>query len=376
MNPRVTAIAPSLIRDLNGRKRPTSIDLGLGEPILKPDPGPLRNALAWVEAHGCPYSPNAGLQELRVAVARYHDYPGLNDPSQVGITVGSQEALAVAIVALADPMKDEAIVINPSYPAYTKLCDLFGVRTKIVDLDPADLFTPRAAPVLAALTPQTRLVIIGSPANPTGRAWPASELQRLAEGLKARGGPPIYIISDEVYRELYYGVEPPASPAAFHSHTVVVGSISKPCALTGLRIGWFIGPNETSANLQKTHQFFVSSTNTIGQRAAIEIFARPELMAAHRPRYVERRAVVLEELDAAGLVYVPPDGAFYVFVKLRGAYANDSLKFALTLLEQKDVVVIPGAAFDVEGWARLSFVGEPAMLREGVARMAAFADGK
>jgi aminotransferase len=375
MNPRLTGIASSLIRDLHGRKRPTSIDLGLGEPTLQPDPGPLRAALAWVEQHGCPYSPNPGLPELRAAVARYHAYPGLGDAAQVGITVGSQEALAVAIAALADPTQDEALVLDPAYPLYEKLCALFGVRVRTVALDPGDGFTPRAAPVLAAMTEATRVLVLASPANPTGRVWAKEELTKLADGLRARGGAPVYIVSDEVYRELYYGTAPPVSPAAVWPHTVVVGSLSKSCALTGLRVGWFLAPAAAAPELHKAHQFLVSSTTTYGQRAAIEIFARPELMQAHRPHYVARREMLLDALSREGIEHIAPDGAFYCLVRLRGSLASDSIKLALAFLDQKDTVIIPGAAFGAEGWARLSFVGEPAALREGVARLAAFMRG-
>lgn len=374
MNPRLSVIAPSMIRELHGKKRPSSIDLGLGEPTLKPDMAPLRTALDWVEQHGCPYSPNPGLPELREAVARYHAYPGMSEGAQVGITVGSQEALAVALVGLADPASDEVLVIEPAYPLYAKLCELFGLPVRACALDPMEGFAPRAATVLAALGPKTRVIVLASPANPSGRVWPDAELKALADGLAARGGPPVWIVSDEVYRELYFGERAPSSPAAFWPSTVAVGSISKSCALTGLRVGWFIAPPAASANLQKAHQFLVSSTTTYGQRAAIEIFKRPELMSAHRPAYVERRAALLSALDEAKLEHVTPEGAFYCLVRLRGPRAADSLAFCLALLEESDVVAIPGVAFGAEGFARLSFVGDPAVTREGVRRLAAFCD--
>jgi aminotransferase len=374
MNPRLAAIAPSLIRELHGKKRPSSIDLGLGEPALPPDHGPLRAALAWVEQHGCPYSPNPGLMELRTAVAKYHAYPGFAEAAQVGITVGSQEALSVAIVALTDPAKDEALIIEPAYPLYAKLCELFGVRVRAVTLDPADEYAPRAATVLAALRPETRIIVLASPANPSGRVWPASELAALAAGLKARSGPPVYIVSDEVYRELYFGTAAPESPAQHWPHTVVVGSISKSCALTGLRVGWFMAPAAVAGELHKAHQFLVSSTTTYGQRAAIEIFKQPALFAAHRPTYAAHRAALLTALDGAALTYVPPEGAFYCLVRLRGPRAADSTAFAFALLDKADVVAIPGATFGAEGFVRLSFVGDPATNAEGVRRIAAFCD--
>ncbi len=374
MNPRLTAIAPSLIRELHGKKRPSSIDLGLGEPALPPEHGPLRAALAWVEQHGCPYSPNPGLPELRAAVAKYHAYPGLTEAAQVGITVGSQEALSVAILALADPAVDEVLVIEPAYPLYAKLCEMFGVRVRSVALDPAEGFAPCAATVLAALRPETRIIVLASPANPSGRVWPSAELAALAAGLAARPGAPTFIVSDEVYRELYFGASAPESPAAHWAHTIVVGSISKSCALTGLRVGWFMAPASVATELHKAHQFLVSSTTTYGQRAAIEIFKQPALLSAHRPSYAAHRAALLAALDEVGLGYVVPEGAFYCLVRLRGARSTDSTAFAFALLQEADVVAIPGAAFGAEGFVRLSFVGDPARNAEGVRRLAAFCD--
>ncbi len=371
MNSRLVAIPPSMIREVHGKKRSTSIDLGLGEPTLPPDPAPLRAALAWVEQHGCPYSPNAGFPELRAAIAKHYGLAGLDTAEQVGVTVGSQEALAVAIASLCEPGTDEVLIIEPAYPLYAKLCDLFGIGVRSVALSPDDGFAPHAELVLRALTPATRVLVLASPANPTGRVWPAAELRALADGLAQRSGPPVYIVSDEVYSELYYG-ERPLSPAAVWPHTVVVSSLSKSCALTGLRVGWFIAPKAAASTLHKAHQFLVSSTTSYGQRAAIEIFARPELLSAHHPRYVEKRTILIDALRESGLVHVPPEGAFYCVVKLRGALAHDSLKLALAFLDEKDVVVIPGAAFGMEGWVRLSFAGDEAAMREGVARLAAF----
>ncbi|MEO6951392.1 MAG: pyridoxal phosphate-dependent aminotransferase [Polyangia bacterium] len=372
MNPRLVSIQPSMIREINGKKRASSIDLGLGEPTLLPAMEPLQHALDWVRVHGSPYSPNPGLPELREAVARYHAYPSLDDASQVGITVGSQEALSVAILSLCDPASDEVLVIEPAYPLYAKLCELFAVRVRSVALDPADGFAPSAAKVLAALTPSTRVIVLASPSNPSGRVWPEGELRALAEGLGARGGEPTYIVSDEVYRELYFTAAPPPSPAAFWPHTVVVGSISKSCALTGLRIGWFIAPKAIAPQLHKAHQFLVSSTNTFGQRAAIELFARPELMTSQRLEYVPRLDMMESTLYERAVAHVPIEGAFYCFARLEGPLAHDSLRFCLALLDQHDVVTIPGIAFGAEGWARLSFVGDREQIGEGARRFAAF----
>src|SRR3954470_6649725 len=115
MNPLLAGIAPSLIRAINARKRPGDIDLGLGEPTLRPDVAPFEAAMERVRREGLPYTPNAGLTELREAIARYHAYPGLGEAANVCVTIGSEEALYLAIKALLDPARDEALIVEPCY---------------------------------------------------------------------------------------------------------------------------------------------------------------------------------------------------------------------------------------------------------------------
>ncbi|MFO0576615.1 MAG: pyridoxal phosphate-dependent aminotransferase [Polyangia bacterium] len=373
MNPLVRDIPPSAIRALNDMKRPDAVDLGLGQPLLGPDMAPLEEALGWIREHGCPYSPNAGFPELRAAIARHYGYPGLDRAENACVTVGSQEALYLVIKGLLAPQRDEALVVTPTFPAYQKLCHMEGVAVREVLLDPADGFRPDAARVLAAVTPRTRLICLASPCNPTGRVWPEAELRALCAGLAALPEPP-YLLSDEVYAELYYTPERPASPAAFYPRTLVASSLSKSCALTGLRLGWLLAPADVAPTLFKAHQFAVSCADTLAQRAALAIFQRPELLGAHLGHYRGQHAAICEVLDEAGLSYVPPDGAFYCMVRLRGRAAADSMAAARALMQDHNVVAIPSSVFGVEGFLRLSFVAPRPVLREGARRIAALLD--
>src|SRR5215217_7926390 len=132
MNPLVTSIPPSLIRAINARKRAGDIDLGLGEPTLRPDAAPFRAAAEWVAEHGCPYTGNAGYEELREMIARR--YGGSRFPGAAGVcvTVGSEEALYLAIKALLDPARDEVLIVEPCYLAYPKICAMEGVAHRMV----------------------------------------------------------------------------------------------------------------------------------------------------------------------------------------------------------------------------------------------------
>lgn len=369
MNPLLSDIAPSIIRELNGRKRPDSIDLGLGEPTLRPDLAPFEAATRWVAEHGCPYSPNPGFMELRGAIARHYAYPGLDQPSSVCVTVGSQEALFVALKGLVDPGRDEVLIVGPSYPLYPKLCQMEGIAYREVMLDPYQGFRPDAARVITALGERTRVIVMASPSNPTGRVWPREELELLAQALSERESP-IYVLSDEVYRELYYG-EPPASMAEVYPRTIVVNSLSKSNSLTGLRLGWLMAPAEVMGGILKAHQFAVSCASTYSQRVALEVFQGGRL-GQHREAYAAQREHLLEGLDREGLGAVLPEGGFYAMIRLKGSWSGDSVKAAFALLERKNVVAVPGAAFGAEGWLRISWVAPPEALSQGLGRIREF----
>lgn len=377
MNPILSGIAPSLIRAINARKRPGDIDLCMGEPTLRPDATPFDLAAARVRDEGLPYTPNAGAPELRAAIAGYFAFPGMTEAASVCVTIGSEEALYLAIKTVLDPARDEVLIPEPCYLAYPKICALEGVRHRAVGFDAADGFCPSAAAVLDAMRPETRMVVINTPANPTGRVWPAAELRALADGLSARPGPPVYVLSDEVYRELYYTPGRPASIAEVYPHALVVGSLSKSNALTGLRLGWLIGPKEVVTEATKVHQLVNTAASTFSSHVAHQIFTHPESLAAHRPLYAEQRALLMDLLGRHGIEHAPVEGAFYCFVRLPDHLAADSLAAAERLLDERRVVTVPGIAFGTagEGWLRLSWVSSAADLAEGIARIATFFGG-
>ncbi len=375
MNPVLAGIAPSLIRAMNARKRPGDLDFTLGEPTLRPDVAPFEAALERVRREGQPYSPNAGFAELREAVARYH---GREGAAGVCVTVGSEEAIYLALKTVLDPARDEVLVVEPGYLAYPKLCALEGVRHRSVPLSADGGFAPKAAAVLDALRPETRMVVLNSPCNPTGRVWPRAELRALAEGLAARPGEPVWVLADEVYRELYYGPDAPISIAALYPHALVAGSLSKSNALTGLRLGWLVGDDRVVAQAIKVHQLVNTAATTFSQWVAMEVFAAPASLAAHRPLYAAKRRVLLDAAQAGGLDFVSPEGAFYCMVRLPPSLAGDSLAAAERLLEETRVVTVPGRAFGEagEGWLRLSWVTSDGDLREGLSRVAAWLDAR
>jgi aspartate/methionine/tyrosine aminotransferase len=373
-NSRLLNIAPSGIRAIHERKRATSVDLGIGEPSLKPDMAPLEAAVAWVREHGCPYTTYAGLPELRELVAGVYGGKFFQTSANVCVTNGSQEAIYLSIKTLAEPGRDEVLVTNPGYPVYHKVCELEGITWRSVELVAADGFTPRAAPILAALTAKTRVIVLATPANPTGAVMPPSEVCELARGLAARPGPPVYLVVDEVYRELTYAAEPYTSFADLYPHTLLVESLSKSCALTGLRIGFLIGPADVVQAAARIHSLMLMSASQFGQRVALEIFRDPIRLRAQVPWYVDQRRATLDAVAANQLSAIEPAGAFYVLVRLPERLAADSTAAAYELLDKADVVTVPGAVFasNTEGYLRVTWAASREAVIEGLRRIAEF----
>lgn len=370
MNPRVAAIEPSLIRQIAAKKTPGAIDLGLGEPTLLPQHRFVEAAARWAARHGVKYTVNAGDAALREKIAAHYAYPGMSAARNVCLTTGSQEAVYVAIKTMLDPASEELLVVDPAYPAYAKIAQLEGIPYRHVHLRADDGFTYDVDLVLAALDRATRMIVVGSPANPTGRVLRDADARRLAEGLLARGGPPVWVLQDEVYRELTY-VDDPGYVARYYPYTIAVNSLSKSNALTGMRLGWILAPDAAIDAMVKVHAWVTSTASAFAQRIAFEIFSEPGALAEQSAWYRERHAQVVALLEKSGLRYVPIDGAFYACVRL--PHGTDSLAAALELVERRGVVAIPGRTFgeSLEGWLRTSWVAPLEDVAEGLRRIAA-----
>ena len=369
VNPKVAAIEASVIRALNERKKPTSIDLGLGEPTLLPSMKYFEAATRWVARNGCRYTASAGDPELRDAIARHYDYPALSGAQNVIITAGSQEALYLSIKALLDPSRDSILIVEPAFPVYAKCAQMEGIAVERVALDPAGGFAFDAERIAAAITPSTRMIVLCSPSNPTARVISRSQAGLLGELLSKRASP-VYLLHDEVYRELIY-TQDAGWLARVYPHTVVVNSLSKSNALTGMRLGWVMAPKAVIPTMVKTHAWLVSTANTFAQRIALEIFHAAGGLQEHRDWYRTQRAGAVEALEAAGLEYLPIEGSFYASVRVGGHI--QTMDFAYRLIDEADVVAIPGATFGAsfEGWLRCSWVAQLESVREGFERIAA-----
>ena len=370
MNPRVARISPSLIREIAGKRKASSIDLGLGEPSLSPNPAHLQAGIEYAMQRGLRYTVNAGDPVLRDAIAKHYGYPHMAHAESVCITTGSQEATYVVIKAMLDPAKDELLVVEPAFPSYAKMAALEGVASRGVSMSADDDFAFDPQRILSAVNDRTRMIVICSPCNPTARVITEDAVQAIAEGLLQRGGDAVWILHDEIYREQTF-VENAGYFAKHYPHTIVTNSVSKSNALTGLRLGWAIAPAHAAAALVKTHAWVTSCADTFAQQVALHIFTTGAL-GEHAAWYAARRREVGRILAESGLRYIPPDGAFYACVRLPGI---DSLAAAHALADEHDVIAVPGMAFGsaFSDWLRLTWVSATERLREGCLRIHEFA---
>jgi aspartate aminotransferase len=371
MNPRVLGIAASLIREVAAKKRRTSIDLGLGEPSLSPRREHLEHAMRYVLEHGLKYTPNAGDPALREAVAHHYRYPGMSRAHNVCVTVGSQEAMFVAIKTLLDPARDELLVVEPAFPSYAKMAALEGIAVRGVAMREQADFAFDADRIAGAIGERTRAIVVCSPCNPTARVASLDIAESLVRFLGRRSGEPIWVIHDEIYREQTF-VDNAGYFAASYPHTIVTNSLSKSNALTGLRLGWILGPSAFIAQAVKVHAWATSCADTFAQQVALHVFKTPGGVEEHAAWYRERRHELLAALRESGLRFIAPEGSFYVCVRLPDG--SSSLRAAEELIDRYDVVAIPGIAFgdSMEGWLRLSWVGAADRVRDGIWRIAEY----
>ena len=364
---RLRGIQKSMIRQLFDRALPNSINLGLGEPDV-PTPDIIRETAARIvkeEQNG--YTSHAGLPSLRERIAA--DYPYIKSKAErVIITAGSQEALYLALMTLVDE-GDEVLLPDPGFVAYPTIVQMAGGRPVFYRMPSQQDFSFDAGEFRRRLTKRTKVVVLISPSNPTGRTLTPDDLAAMAEALE---GTNACAISDEIYRDLYYTDERPASFSDYYARTLIISGLSKSLSMTGWRLGWMCGDESVVKSALILHGYVTTCASTVSQKTALEAAWTTEAEHARalmRRIFRERRDYLLSLInEREGWRAVTPDGAFYTMVKT-GAQV-DSLTMAETMLAH-GVITVPGAAFgsEGEGYLRVSFCAEKPVLEEGVRRM-------
>jgi aspartate/methionine/tyrosine aminotransferase len=283
------------------------------------------------------------------------------------VTAGSQEALYLALLTLIDE-GDEVLLPNPGFVAYPTIVKMAGGVAKFYRLPRENGFAFDADEFRRALSPRTKVVVCISPSNPTGRTLSRENLSSIAEAVREHGA---YLISDEIYRELYYTPQRPESASAFFDRTIVIAGLSKSMSMTGWRLGWIGGEEAVIKAALVLHGYVTTCASTVSQKASLAAWSdeAEAARAGFRQTFRARRDHLLQLIESGlGLATVTPEGAFYTMLDVREF--GPSMKVAEALLEQR-VITVPGAAFgsESEGFLRVSFCADHDTLAEGVTRI-------
>lgn len=346
------------------------VALTTGEPDF-PTPAPVIAAAHEAALAGkTRYPATLGTIELRRAIA---DINGVT-PAEVIVSTGAKQVLYNAMMASLDE-GDEVIMPAPYWTSYSDIVALAGGTAVVVPCSVEEGFKLGPAALKAALTPKTRWLMLNAPSNPSGAIYTAEEIRALAEVL--RDHPQVWVLSDEIYEHLNYVPFTSFKEAApeMAARTLVVNGVSKAYAMTGWRIGWGVAPAELVKAMGAVQGQITSGACSIAQAAALAALqGDQDVLVTRRAALRARRDMVVAALNAMpGVTCSSPDGAFYVFPDLREAMArggfDSDAALCAWLLDTVGLAIVPGRAFGLPGFARISFAYAEADLREGLSRM-------
>ncbi|MDF7638060.1 aminotransferase class I/II-fold pyridoxal phosphate-dependent enzyme [Lactobacillus sp. ESL0791] len=355
---------------------PGIIKLTLGEPDLNTPEHVKQAAIASIANNESHYGKPTGNPKLRAAISAFLkrkqnlDY----DPdSEIIVTVGATEALAATFFSLFNP-GDEVLVPAPSYALYFSLLDLLGAKTVVLDTSGSDfLLQPEDLKRALAEHPQAKGIILNYPNNPTGREYPAKLLKELAAILKQHQ---LYVIADEIYCELVYGMEHYSIARDIPERTILINGLSKSHAMTGYRVGYIAAPQAIAKSFAKIHGLLVTTSPNATQAAATEALS---VKGDQDPKesvkiYRKRQELMSTGLTDLGFKVIPPEGAFYLFAKIPQQYHDDDMEFARQLAHKALVGCVPGSVFGNggEGYIRFSYAASPENIQLALSRIKNF----
>ncbi len=381
---RVEEIKPFIVMELLARaqelerKGVNVVHMEIGEPDFD-TPEVVRDAaMRGCKAGKTHYTNSLGYRELREAIALYKkDSRGLDIDvdREVMVTAGSSPGFLMAMGALVDP-GDEVIVTDPGYPCYQNFIRFFGGVPKPVKIHENERFELDPEQLEKAITGKTRMVVLNSPANPTGQQISATALQRIADVVLQRKG--IWVVSDEIYAELTYtGQIAPSisSIPEMRGRTIVLDGFSKMWAMTGWRLGYVVAPGPALKAMDKINQNFMICAPSVSQEAAIAALGCSKETAEMLRLYKERRDFITRRINAMSGISMkyPPSGAFYAFANCK-AVSSNSMELAYALLEKGRVAATPGIGFgdNGEGFLRFSYTTGLENIAEAMDRVERF----
>lgn len=376
LSEKVVEIEPSGIRKFFDivTEMPDAISLGVGEPDFD-TPWKIREeAIYSLEQGHTFYTSNAGLSQLRQEICDYVEqkYDLYYNEKECMVTVGGSEGIDVAFRAILNP-GEEVVVVQPCFVSYGPCVTLAGGTPVYLDLKEENEFKLTVEDLDSVVTEKTKAVIMCFPNNPTGAIMTKEELEPIANYIKEKD---LVVITDEIYAELTYGTKH-YSIAAFpdmKERTIVINGFSKTFAMTGWRLGFVLGPREVMRQMIKIHQFAIMAAPTTSQYAAIQAITECENEVIEmRESYNQRRNFLIKAFKRMGLECFEAKGAFYVFPSIK-EFGLTSDEFAMQLLHEEKLAVVPGSAFGKcgEGHIRISYAYSIKELKEALTRIERF----
>ena len=356
------------------------INLGIGQPDFPTPPNIVEAAVRALRDGQHGYTPATGIPALREAVAAdlHRRFAAEVSPDSVLIVPGGKVTMFAAILMFGEPGA-EILYPDPGFPIYRSMIEFTGARPVPIPIREENAFAFSAEETLALISPQTRLVILNSPANPTGGVTPKAEIDRLVAGLEAH--PEVAILSDEIYDQMLYDGAAHVSLLAYpeiRDRLILLNGWSKTYAMTGWRMGWSVWPGPLYERARKLAVNAWSCVNAPAQFAAIEALTGPQdAVTAMLAEFDARRKLVVALLnELPGVSCITPKGAFYAFPNISGT-GRKAKPLAAALLEEAGVAVIGGPDFGLlgEGYIRLSYANSQENIRRAVGRMRDFLEG-
>ena len=380
---RLASVPPTVFSEMSALAvRTGALNLGQGFPDADGPASVIAAAQEALASGANQYAPGIGVPELRAAIARHqHRHYGLDvDPDrEVVVTTGCTEAIAATLLALVDP-GDEVVVLEPYYDSYVAVLEMCGARRRPVTLRAPD-FRPDLDELRAAITPDTRLVLLNTPHNPTGTVLTREELQVVADLAVEHD---VVVVTDEVYEHLVFddarssdGHVPIATLPGMAERTLTLSSVGKSYSLTGWKVGWATGPAHLVQAVLAAKQWLTFTSGSPLQPAVAHALDHEPDWPRELARDLQRRRDLLcEGLSAAGLAPRVPEGTYFATTDVSHLGWPDGRAFCLALPELAGVVAIPTQGFydDAEAGRQLvrwAFCKQPEVISEGVRRLAA-----
>lgn len=376
----------SVIREMTRLGDETNaINLSQGLPDFDSPPEVLTAAIVAIQSGDNQYTFPFGSPEFRQAIAakstRYNGIPA-NPETDITVTCGVSEAIMSTILALTEP-GDEVIILEPWYENYVPDCQMAGARPRFVPLrEPEYTFDP--GELRAAFNEHTRLILINTPHNPTGRVFTQAELSTIASLCQEFD---VIAVTDEIYEHILYDGRQHISIGSLdgmHDRTVTISGLGKTYAVTGWRVGWIVAAPRLTALIRKVHDYLTVCAPAPFQAAGITALNLPaSYYADMRAQYTKRRDILVKALDKIGMPYSQPQGAYYVMADFaRMAWRRDAAyhaawspdrAFAEYMAREVGVAVVPGSSFYADSGGhtrvRLNFAKKEETLREAAQRL-------